>query len=327
MNWLTWRQYKAQALAGYAALAVIGVFVITTGAHMLHVYNVTGLAQCVALSRECQDLKSAFGDRYTSMQFFAIFALVVPVLIGMFWGAPLVARELESGTHRLAWTQSVSRRRWIVSKLAIVGASTLAFSALLAWGVTWWSRPLTAAIWERFSPGLFDFRGVVPVAYTLFALALGIAMGTLIRKTLPAVFATLAAYAAVRVPVMLWLRPHYLKAKTVTYGIARGPLDLRHRGDWVFHSQTVDSAGRAVSDFAKFDLNYLSQRCPDLIHANVLPAKEDAIRCLGRLGLRTTDVYQPASRYMTFQWIEAGIFIALTALLVVFIIRRVKRVS
>ena len=47
--------------------------------------------------------------------------LVVPALIGMFWGAPLIAHELETGTFRLAWTQSVSRRRWLLVKMGLVG--------------------------------------------------------------------------------------------------------------------------------------------------------------------------------------------------------------
>ena len=326
MNWLTWRQFRSQALAGYAGLALMGALLALTGVQIFHTFNASGLARCLAHANEgCGDLAGAFEDRYRSTQFAALFFLVVPVLVGMFWGAPLVARELANGTHRLAWTQSVTRRRWIVSKLAVIGASTLAFSVVLSWAVSWWTRPMVASgWWNRFDPGIFDQRGVVPIAYTLFAVALGVALGALIRKTLPAVFATLAIYATVRVTIILFLREHYMAAKTVVYGFGGR---AERVGDWVLSRATIDGAGRVVGQRG-LDFGYLASHCPGLVPANGdLIGKGDAAQCFDKLGLHTSVLFQPASRFWTFQAIETAIFLALTALLVVFIIRRVKRVA
>jgi len=64
--------------------------------------------------------------------------LVVPALLGIFWGAPLVANELETGTYRLAWTQSVTRKRWLAAKLGLVGLWSMAVAGLLSFIVTLW---------------------------------------------------------------------------------------------------------------------------------------------------------------------------------------------
>ena len=328
MNWLTWRQYRSQALAGYAALAAMVALFGFTGWQMLNAFKGSGLARCLPLGgQECFDLASAFGHRYNRMQFFLLFVLAVPVFVGMFWGAPLVARELEQGTHRLAWTQSITRGRWITSKLAIIGASTLAFSSLLAVAVWWWSRPLVATGWNTFDPGLFDLRGIVPVAYTMFAVALGVALGALMRKTLPAVFTTLAVFAAVRLVLVLFVRKHYMAAKTVVFGLDSDRPRISLGDDWVLSSSLVDRAGNVVSEFGGFEFGFLARQCPELAQAGPGGGKDLVAECVQRIGIRTSEVYHPADRYWTFQAIEAAIFLALTALLVVYIVRRVKRVA
>ena len=127
--------------------------------------------------------------------------LVVPALIGTFWGAPLIARELETGTFRLAWTQSVSRSRWLVTKVALVGAASLILTGLLSLVVTWWFGPIDAMNADRFSPLVFDVRGLVPVAYAVFGFALGVALGCALRRTVPAMAATLIVFVAARFAV------------------------------------------------------------------------------------------------------------------------------
>jgi hypothetical protein len=326
MNWLAWRQRRPQAAAGLGALAVICAFLAVTGTQVLDAYRASGLSRCLGVGdSDCRDLTSAFTHRYTSLQFFLLFVLMIPVLVGMFWGAPLVARELEAGTHRLVWTQGVTRLRWIATKLAIVGASALVFSAVLAVGITWWSDPFLKTGWGRFEPGLFDLQGFVPVAYTMFAFALGVAIGIVTRRTLPAVFTTLAVYTAVRLTILLFLRRHYLAAKHVVYGFSDvGP--VHHQGDWILREATIDRAGAVVSSFGGIDVRMMAEHCPGLPKTGEV-AKEAVFACMQRLGLRSTELYHPAERFWTFQAIEAGIFLALTALLVVFIVRRVKRVS
>src|SRR4029077_17839549 len=144
----------------------------------------------------------------------------VPALIGAFVGAPLLARELETGTFRYAWTQGFGRWRWALAKLVllalVVAAAAGAFSVLLSW---YYQPYLAAGSQTRFlsemSPfasGLFDLRGVAFAAWTLAAFAIGALAGVLIRRVVPAIVATLAAYAGLALAVGIFLRRHYLTA-------------------------------------------------------------------------------------------------------------------
>jgi hypothetical protein len=262
--------------------------------------------------------------------------MMAPVLFGMFFGAPLIAREMDGGTYRLAWTQGVTRPRWVGTKLFVVVGSALVGAASLAYLVTWWSRPLVAQAASRFHPGIFDLRGVVPIAYAIFAVMLGVAIGSLIKKTLPAVGITLVGFAGVRILIELYVRPHYLAAKTMTQSFFfKGPLN-RTGSPWIISENTIDRLGHVVSRGGGFDFGYLAARCPAVAATGpfpkgsigVVPGQPDPIMaCVQHLGLRDLVVYQPASRFWTFQWIEFGIFIALAIGLAAFTIWRTKRLS
>ena len=122
----------------------------------------------------------------------------MPVLPGLLWGAPTVASELETGTNQFAWTQSITRRRW----LAVRAGWLLLAAAVLAGAVSaiviWWSGPYNALTADAFQVNRFDVTDIVPVGYAIFAMALGICAGTLLRRTLPALGITLAGFGAVR---------------------------------------------------------------------------------------------------------------------------------
>ena len=112
MIWLTWRQHRQQALAGAIGLAVIGTFFLLTHPGIAHTFQGSGAARCLAIpGRDCSNVTNVFSGRYSGLQFLIPLFLVVPLFVGLFWGAPLVAREIEQGTHRLVWTQRVARRR------------------------------------------------------------------------------------------------------------------------------------------------------------------------------------------------------------------------
>ena len=95
---------------------------------------------------------------------------VAPAVIGIFWGAPLVARELETGTHRLAWNQSVTRSRWLATKLGFTVLATAVAVGILTLAITWWAHPIDGAtgssrgsLPSRLTPISFAMRGIVPV--------------------------------------------------------------------------------------------------------------------------------------------------------------------
>jgi hypothetical protein len=265
--------------------------------------------------RDCSQLRSLFNPRYSGLWFTLPLFLVLPAMVGVFWGAPLVAREVEQGTYRLAWTQSVGRLRWAGTKVVVLAAATLVGIASLAWVLSWWSYPFVAAADSRFELGVFDLRGIVPVAYALFALATGVAAGTLIRRTVSAMAATFGVYAAVRLGVELWLRPHFASPSTISYPMI-GTNPRSGLGDWVLSAKTLDGAGHVLGNGQAMDFDVLRQRCGLPLPAEGLPNKEPVLACVQRLGLHVQATYQPGSRYWMFQGIESAIFLCLAVGLV-----------
>ncbi|MGZ6564440.1 MAG: transporter [Solirubrobacteraceae bacterium] len=336
MTWVAWRQHRLQMLWGAAAMTVLALFLVPTGLSMAHFFSSSGLARCFTTAgADCGSLSQAFDNRYSGLAFLIPLFMAAPVLVGMFYGAPLIAREMDGGTYRLAWTQGVTRLRWLVTKLMVVVGSALAGSVALAYLVTWWSRPLVANE-GSLRQGVFDLRGIVPIAYTIFAVMLGVAVGSIVKKTLPAIGVTLVGYAGVRVLIDLYIRPHYMAARSViqplvTKGIVtvgRAPNSLR--GAWVISNNTVDRLGNVVSRGGGFDFGYLASRCPAVAAAGPFPrpgVSDPLPACLQHLGLRESLLYQPASRFWTFQWIEFAIFIALALGLFAFTRWRTKRLS
>ena len=163
------------------------------GAHagLVHLYNTT-VAGCSARG-DCQAAISQYLDNDSTLRtWLGVLVVAGPGLLGLFWGAPLVARELEAGTFRLAWTQSVTRTRWLVVKLALGGWASMTAAGLLSLIVTWWASPLDRAHLNIFNT--FDERDIVPIGFALFAFVRGVFAGLIIHRTLPAMAATLVVF-------------------------------------------------------------------------------------------------------------------------------------
>ena len=214
MTWLVWRQHRVQYCVGAALLAVFAVLIVITGAQVAHQYT-AAQAACAA-GQGCRHLGGLFLGSH-AVGFLVISTLGAPALVGLFWGAPLVAAEAEAGTAQFAWMQSVTRRHWLTVKIGWMLLAAAVWGGVISALVTWWSGPDNAEQLDAFNPGRFDIMGLMPVAYSLFAVALGIAAGAVTRRVLPAMAVTLAGFIAVRAVVALWLRPHYMSAVTVFY--------------------------------------------------------------------------------------------------------------
>jgi hypothetical protein len=331
MIWVAWRQFRTQALVTLGLLAAFAVPVLVTGVHLHDVYASLGGAHCSARN----DCTALLGHERQLADLLGPALLAVPALLGMFWGAPLVAREFESGTYRLAWTQSVTRRRWLSVKVGLVGVAALAVAGLASWLVSWWFAPLDAVNMNRFDPSVFTARGVVAIGYAGFAFALGVASGMMTRRTLPAMAATLVGFVAVRIAFTLSARPHLLASKHVLLSLGSGvgflgtPSSVsisastpRIPNAWATSSAIVDRAHHVQSAAQLHDL--LIRSCPTL--AAGLPPNPGAgvtksaggleggafLPCLQRLShhLQLLVAYQPRSHYWPLQALEAAIFLA-----------------
>ena len=189
---LAWRQFRAEGAIGLGVLVVVAVVLAATGPHLMDVYRSTP-HQVLTTDPRLQNALAAL-------------VLIVPALVGVFFGAPLVARELEAGTYRLAWTQSVTRVRWLAVKLALVGLASSLLVGGLSLMVAWWANPINIVNADRFTPANFGVSGIVPFGYALFAFALGATTGIPFRRTLPAMATTLVGFVGVRLAVTFWIR-------------------------------------------------------------------------------------------------------------------------
>src|ERR1700722_15618081 len=203
-----WTRFRTQAAVGAGLLAVVAVVLAVTGIQLAHSYDAA-----VAVCRPQGDCAGLFNiwpsnGYLTADNILGAIGLAAPGLIGMFWGTPLVAREFETGTFRLAWTQGVTRTRWLAAKLGIAGVSPIAAAELFSLMVNWWASPIHQANpgYTAFTSGSFH-AGIAPAGYAAFAFALGVTAGLLIRRTLPAMAVTLAVYTAVIIAFPGWVRP------------------------------------------------------------------------------------------------------------------------
>ena len=324
-------QFRAEAATAAAALAVFAVSLAASAPHLFGLYDSSGIATCQAHG-DCVPLATGFVNKlagfYTVFYFIGIgLLLLVPAVIGTFWGAPLITREFEAGTFQLAWTQSVTRTRWLAAKLGLGALASMATAGLFSLLLTLWSGPVDAAVpfdknnsvtFIRLGYALFPTRGITPIGYAAFAFALGVTAGVLIRRTVPAMAATLGCFALIQIAWPIWVRPHLLSPAHITVALttanisslAVGPGGTTFvnspalpgtAGDWVLSFQTTDPAGRPFNvNTVKACLGSNFQACQN---------------ALGRLHLKDVIAYQPASRFWAFQWYETGIFLAAAVLL------------
>jgi hypothetical protein len=229
----------------------------------------------------------------------------------------LLARELETGTWQLAWTQAVPRMRWltvkVVALVTLIVVLTGAFAAL----ITWFRQPLDT-LYGRYDASAFDVEALVPVAYALFAFTAGAAAGALLRRSIPAITASLLAFVATRIYVEGALRPHYRTPLTLVENIAassRGiAIGTGNRSDWTLDQGFADAAGRRLQST---DINTLDDAARD--------AGVGLTTYLHDHGIQRWVSYHPANRFWEFQFIEAGIFLALAAVLLAVVVGRVRR--
>ncbi|WP_042406246.1 ABC transporter permease subunit [Streptacidiphilus carbonis] len=322
MIWLTWRQFRIQALAAATVLAAAAIYLLVTGQQMHHAYTVAEAA-CRQPRSQCGLILQQFQQAHNGpLQLFQLLLLAMPPLIGVFWGAPLIASELERGTHRMTWNQSITPMRWLTVKLTAVGLAAIATSGSFSLLVTWWASPLDHVADSRFGAVTFATRNIVPLGYAAFAFALATALGLAFRRVLLAMALTLAVFVGLQVLFATQVRPNLLPS-TVSQPAVNASLLSQAGGigsDGGNDLLTVFNPGPAGA-WIQSGGNVLNSQGQQISFSEVStcmnggPQGMAAIGdCLAPHDLHIDLTYQPGSNYWPLQWYETGIYLALAAL-------------
>jgi hypothetical protein len=311
MTWLMWQQYRKQLYWIAGAVAAAALFLLLTGLHLQHLYH-SAFHSCSSSPSGCGALTSGAVFPGDSRMFDIVLAtgFLVPFVLALFWGVPLVTRDFEEGTHRMVWTQSVTRLRWLGVRAGWAALGAVAVTGILGLLINWWYRPVNAVQLDRLGSAVFDAQGLVPVTYAICALALGLAAGVLLRRTVPAMAATVFVFGLTRYVVDSFLRPNLLAPRHVLAPLV-GQTALP-RGGLGISQKIVDAAGRGV---ALLDGSVapatLPSACRDLT-GNRLGA------CLDASGYHRLISYLPANRFWELQGVEGSLYLAAAAFLVSF---------
>jgi len=329
--WLALRQFRAQAIVAATIVVAFGIALALTGSGLDKLYSSSGAASCHG-SPGCTVVTTKFlgamkADATYPLLFFTGLGLLVlaPALIGAFWGAPMITREVEGRTLRLVWHQSVTPTRWAMMKFALLALAGMAFAGLISFMLTWWAAPIDDAggfpaggsgdQLSRFSKMIFDARGIVPLGYADLGFVIGVVLGVAVRRTVPAMAATLVVVAAVQFIVPNWVRPDLVTPTMITGPVLSAsnldqmqiggngqltvPVDIP--GAWIVTARTVTPNGQVFSL-----LN--APQCQNQGFGR-------SIDCLAAQHLRQVVTYQPASRFWEFQWLETALLSAIAVAL------------
>jgi hypothetical protein len=302
MTWVAWRQQRPSTVAAAVLLAVAGLVLLASGWQVTATARDSGLAACVAAGGDCRLLAEAFATRYRSLlEPVSLLGSLLPVVLGLLFGGPLLAREFEQGTHRLAWTQSVTRSRWLGVRLAVAAGVLAVVAAVAAVLLTWW--------WGRFdqlhisSRAALERGSLVPVATAVLAFAVAAAAGAFTRRVVPALAAGLVAVLVVTIALNLaaqtWLAPRPL---TITYPAGQ-PSPRAGLNDQVLSSGYRDRTGRGLSAQA------VDRLCP-----GTAGGQQPVDRCLATNGIQRIDRYQPASRAWQRALTQSALYLTAAAL-------------
>lgn len=319
MVWVTWRQHRPTIITVPVLLGAIAIFLWIAGLKVHHDWS--ALVACHPFQSDaCQSLNSSFNSTdWTMGNTLGIFMNLMPALIGAFAGGPVLARELETGTFRYAWTQGIGRLRWTVAKLVllavVIAVTAAAFSALFSWFFQPFleQQPNLTVL----SGAVFSTRPVAFAGWTLLAFAVGACAGMLIRRIVPAIAVTLGVYTGLQILTWLTLRAHYpLSVITSKFSLFEG----------TFQSGTsaINSVSNTPWTLSTWYLNRNGAPASTAVVNQVLAlypqhgtprTKLPLAQALAQRGITEWWRYIPTSRFWPMQFFEGGWLLILSVLL------------
>jgi ABC-type transport system involved in multi-copper enzyme maturation permease subunit len=288
MNWLIWRQHRKQIVFAGIVVALYTLALVLSGVHIVHSY---------------QRLADQFSlNDGGIIRYLPHATIVVPLLLGLFWGVPLIGKEYEDGTNKLAWTQGITRRRWLSAKLGWMMGVAAVYGTVLSAASSYCLRTEYKLGLDQFEWLHFDIHGLMPIVFAVFAVALGAMIGAWARRVMLALAVTLGIFVVLQGAIGLYIRPHYRSPQisritqsysTPLVGGEGTLLSEKKTGPSMPQNEAIWRLGYGFGQekyYTKGD-----------VRVNTLT---------------TTQRWQPARLFWPFQFVEAGIYLGLTAVLV-----------
>ncbi|MER6738681.1 transporter [Streptomyces puniciscabiei] len=311
--WLAWRQQRVSAGIGAAAMVVAAAIAAYYRSGMLDALHSGLFDHCATGPLYCtrSDTGLPLLLDVEPLKYLGVLNIALPVVIGVFWGAPLLGRDRELGTHRMILAQGVSRGQWFASRFALAAATTIVLSGLLAGVFAWWWRPAADRSYGLFWYDTTALSGSGPrvVAAALFGLAAGTLLGLLARRVLAAMVLTLLA-TGVMTLLLEWTHRARLLVPPHTY-VSAGSIPKPPMGEkW--------STGT-------YGLITATGRHDDVLNCPV-PSGAQLKECMAVHGY-VARFYEanPAGDYWTFQWTDTAVLGGLAALLTVVTVLLLRR--
>jgi hypothetical protein len=300
MTWVLWRQHRLQAAIFTGMLALIAVLVLKSGSSFHD--------QVRSLEKICPDRSCGSGGLHIGPLYNDVvrLTLALPLVLGVFMGSTLVSREVEQRTNTLAWTQGLTRRQWLAAKFGFVLAFSVVLMAAVSALVTWWYDAQGNLLGGsgRFDPSVYELRGLMPVAYTVFAVGLGLFFSSVLRRTVPALGATLGVWMFGRLAFTNWIRPTVMKPIVSVTGAFK-PEQIP-MGSWEISNDLVNSSGHVVRGFP-------IEACG--VSDRQVVSRETVDSCMAKLGFHSVTKYQPATRYWHFVTVETASYVGVALIL------------
>jgi hypothetical protein len=326
MTWVAWRVQRLQFLAAAGAVLAFALWLLATGSHEHAAFTLFNHGCSGSTSPVCTVLANRWvqSQRFDYLNRLVLYA--IPGVLGVVLGAPLVAREIEHGTNRVAWTQSRTRTYWLAAKLLVAGLFTAVVVGALMPLEQWWTG--AAQLGAHVGPRVFDTTGIVSLGYALFAFMLGAALGAIIRRTGWAIAAGLPLFVAFRALVQFTLRPLLLSPLT-----AAGPpnpftpFPPRLVNTWMLDTGYVPVGRNTPAAGQTWATGWDAfNRCFDAGVARFKGNYEaTAAHCVTVMKLHYVIRYQPESHYWALQAWETAIFAAAALVLLGITVLAVRR--
>jgi ABC-type transport system involved in multi-copper enzyme maturation permease subunit len=302
MIWVTWHRYRVRflVLAFYVVLLIIAMFITE------HAYEIAK-----ASSGPCPACSTAFSNAQDNGTWVSVGLALVPLLVGLVLGAPIVASEFENKTNRLAWSQGMTRTKWLLRTWSILAVGAVALTSVLVLFTQWWATHIVTSAGNGgalIQPEQMLITGVDPIAAALLALTLGMFVGVIARRYLSPYATSVIAMVAIAIAIQWFALPRLASTTfkaTVNGGLPHYPVNAWNVGSGFIrihsghHSISIASAVRYCMS-------------PHSGPVSKIGANEWG--CLAIRNVRQVIFFQPESHYWILQWREAGIYVVLAGL-------------